>query len=151
MLLLVLPKDGRDGFSWIERRLTLRQIRTRPNSAFRWRFDGRRGTRRWLCVLYWSFVCRPHWRSVDAMCEMFQMGAHILCWCGERFCLWALSGINTGLFLVCILCVYFLKFCNYSLCSLCKLFTSRNREFVSVQLRDMKLLRKRISHTFFFS
>ena len=39
------------------------------------------------------------------MCEMFQMGAHTLCWYGGRFCLGTLLGINTVLFLVCILCI----------------------------------------------
>jgi hypothetical protein len=62
------------------------------------------------------------------MCEMFQMGAHILCWYGGRVCLWALSGIDTVLFLVCILCIrIFSVFCNYSLYFLCKLFTSPNQ------------------------
>jgi hypothetical protein len=46
------------------------------------------------------------------MCEIFQMGAHTLCWYGGRFCLWALSGINTAWFLVCIhcICIFFLYF-----------------------------------------
>ena len=71
-------------------------------------------TRRWMCVLYWSFLWRPRWRRLDTMCEMFQMGAHILCWYGGRVCLWALSGINTVLFLVCIFCICILfVFCNY--------------------------------------
>ena len=56
----------------------------------------------------------PRWRRLDSICEIFQMGAHILCWCGGRVCLWALSGTNTVLFLVCILCIcIFFVFCNY--------------------------------------
>jgi hypothetical protein len=71
----------------------------------RWRFDWRGWrTRRWLCVLYWSFLWRSQLRSVDTMCEIFQMGAHTLCRYEGRFCLWALSGIHTGLFFVSILC-----------------------------------------------
>jgi len=57
------------------------------------------------------------------MCAMFQMGTHSLCWCGERFCLWDLSGINFFsllslyplylylLYFVTILCAFFV---NYS-------------------------------------
>jgi hypothetical protein len=68
-----------------------------------------------MCVLYWSFLWRPQWRRLDSMCEMFQIGAHILCWYGGRDCLWPLSRINTVLFLVCILCICILcVFCNYS-------------------------------------
>jgi hypothetical protein len=90
-----------------------------PNCSYRWRFDRRRGTRRWLCALYWSFLWRPPCRRVDRMCEIFQIGAQTLCWYGGRFCLWALSGINTVLFLVCVLCMCnFLNFvtilCNIS-------------------------------------
>jgi hypothetical protein len=66
-----------------------------------WRCDRRGwGTRRWLSVLYWSFLWRPHWRILDRMCEMFQRGAQTLCWYGGRFCFWVLSGINTVLFIV---------------------------------------------------
>jgi hypothetical protein len=93
--------------------------------SYRWRFDGRRWvTRRWMCVLYWSFLWRPQWKRLDTMCEMFQMGAHILCWYGGRVCLWALSGINTVLFLVCVIwiCSYFVNIFYF----LCKLFTSPN-------------------------
>ena len=67
--------------------------------------------------------------ELDTTCEMFQMGEHILCWCGGRFCWWDLSRINTVLFLFCILCscvVFFFVFCNYSVCFLWKLFTSPN-------------------------
>jgi hypothetical protein len=106
MLFLVLQKDGRRGFAGIQLRLTFHQIRTMTLLFFLRRFDGkRRGTRRWLCVLYWSFLWRPQWRRLDMMCEMFQMGAHTLCWYGGRFCLWDFSGINAVLFLVCILCI----------------------------------------------
>jgi len=89
-----------------------------PSCSFRWRFDRRRWvTRRWMYVLYWSFLWRLQWRRLDSICEMFQMGAHILCWYGGRVCLWALSEINTVLFLVCILCIrfffFFFRFCNY--------------------------------------
>jgi hypothetical protein len=70
----------------------------------RWRFDWRGwGTRRWLCVLYWSFLWRSQCRRVDTMCKIFQMGAQTLCWYGGRFCLRNLSGINTVMFLVCSL------------------------------------------------
>jgi len=54
------------------------------------------------CVLHWSFLWRPQVRRVDTMCEIFQMGAHTLCWYGGRFCLWAFSEINTVLFFLCI-------------------------------------------------
>ena len=55
------------------------------------------------------------------MCEMLQMGAHTLCWYGGRVYLLALSGMNTVLFLVCILRICnFFKFCDYSLCFLGK-------------------------------
>ena len=30
-----------------------------PNCSFSWRFDRRRGTRRWLWILYWSVLSRP--------------------------------------------------------------------------------------------
>ena len=73
-----------------------------PNCSFRWRFDKRRGTRRWLFVQYWSFLWRPQCRRVDTMCEIFQMGAHTVCLYGGRFCLWALSEINTVLFFLSI-------------------------------------------------
>jgi hypothetical protein len=82
-----------------------------PSYSFRWQFDVKRwGTRRWLYVLYWSFLWRPCWRRLGTMCEMFRMGAHILCWYEGRFCLWALSVINSVLFLGCILCI-----CNFFL------------------------------------
>jgi hypothetical protein len=69
----------------------------------RWRFDWRGwGTRRWLCVLYWSLLWKPQFGGVDTMCEILQMGAHTLYWYGGRFFLWALLGISTVLFLVCI-------------------------------------------------
>jgi hypothetical protein len=55
------------------------------------------------------------------MCEMFQMGAHTLCWHGGRFCLWALSGINTFVLSSHPLYLYFFVFGDYSLCFLCKL------------------------------
>jgi len=53
------------------------------------------------------------------MCEIFQMGAHTLCWYEGRFFLWVFSGINAVLFLVCILCI-----CNFLnsvtiLCAFC--------------------------------
>jgi hypothetical protein len=32
--------------------------------------------------------------TMDTMCEMFQIGAQTLCWCGGRLCLWVLSGVN---------------------------------------------------------
>jgi len=38
---------------------------------------------------------RPQLRRVDTPCKIFQMGAHTLCLYGGRFCLSALSGINT--------------------------------------------------------
>jgi hypothetical protein len=69
------------------------------------RFDRRGwGTRRWLYVLYWSFLWRPQWRKLDTLWEILQMGAQTLCWYGGRFCLWALLGINTVLFLFFIFC-----------------------------------------------
>ena len=90
--------------------------------SFRWRFDGRRwGTRRWLCVLYWSFLWRLQWRRLDKMCEIFQMGAHTMCWYGRRFCLWAMSRIKIVLFLVCILCI-FIFLCFFTI--LCVFFVN---------------------------
>jgi hypothetical protein len=98
-----------------------------PSYSSRWWFDERKGRKRWLCVLYWLFLWIPQWRRVEVMCEIFQMGAHTVCWSGGRFYLWALLVIIIVLFLVCILCICnFLKFCNYSLCFLCKLSTSPN-------------------------
>ena len=90
-----------------------------PACSLRWRYDGRIGTRRWLCALYESFLWRPLMRRVDTMCEILQMGAHTLCWCGGRFSLWVLSQINTALFLV-----YILFVCNFLnsvniLCAFC--------------------------------
>jgi len=68
-----------------------------------------------VCSVLW----RPQLKRVDTMYEIFQMGPHTLCWYGGRFCLWALFGINTVLFLVCFLCI-----CNFLnavtiLCSFC--------------------------------
>ena len=54
------------------------------------------------------------------MCEMFQMGKHTLCWCGGRFCLWVLSGINTVLFLFCILCICIFLYFVTILCAACE-------------------------------
>jgi hypothetical protein len=88
----------------------------RTSSSCCWRFDWREWwTRRLWCVLYWSFLLRPHWRRVDMIYELFQVGDHTLCWYGERFCLWALSGINTVLFLVCIIWNCNFLYCNYFL------------------------------------
>jgi len=53
------------------------------------------------------------------MCEMFQMGAHTVCWYGGRFCLWSLSGINIVLFLVCILCIRIFFYFVTILCAFC--------------------------------
>ena len=50
-----------------------------PNCSFRWRFDGRRGTRRWLYALYWAFLWIPQWRKLDTLCETCQVGAHTQC------------------------------------------------------------------------
>ena len=71
--------------------------------------------------LYWSFLRRPRWRRLDTMCEMFQMDEHTLCWCGGRFCLWAMSGINTDLFLFFIfcICIFFLYFVTIP-CAFCE-------------------------------
>ena len=56
--------------------------------------------------------------------QCFRWAHHALCWCGGRFCLRALSRINTVFFIVCIFVfVIFLIFCNHFLC---KLFTSPN-------------------------
>ena len=126
MLFLVLQKDRR-GFNRIQLRLTRYKFEQWPSCSFRWRFNGRRRTRQWLCVLYWSFLCRPQWRRVDTTCKLLQMGAQNVCRYEGRFCLRALSWINTVLFLVCILCISnFFKLCNYSLWFLCKLFISPN-------------------------
>jgi len=96
-----------------------------PSCSFCWQFNRKRwGTRRWLCVLYWSFLWRPLWRRLDTMCKMFQMGAHTLCWYGGRFCLWALSGINTVLFSVCILCICIFPFFLYFVTILCAFFVN---------------------------
>ena len=127
MLFLVLQKDRREGLPGSNSVCYFIKFESWPSCSFRLWFDGRRGTRRWLRVLYWSFLWLPQWRRVDMMCEIFQVGAHTVCWYGGRFCLWALSGMNTVLFLVCIFCIcIFFKFCKYSLCCLCKLFTSPN-------------------------
>ena len=124
---LVLQKDRREVLPGSNSVWQFIRFEHWPSCYFRWWFDGRRGTRRWLCVLYWSFLWLPQWRRVGTMCEIFQMGARTVCWYGGRFCLWAVSGINTVLLLVRILCICnFLKFCNYSLCFVCKLFTSSN-------------------------
>jgi len=98
MLFLVLQKDRREGLPGLNSVWHSIRFRHWPKCSFRWRFDKRRGTRRWLCVLYWSFLWRPQCRRVETMCEIFQMGAHTLCWYGGRFCLWDLSRINTVLF-----------------------------------------------------
>jgi len=78
MLFLVLQKGRREGFAKIQ--IHLNSIRSGHWSkcSFRWRFHGRRGTGRWLCVVYWSFLWRPKWRRVDTMCKTFQVGAHTL-------------------------------------------------------------------------
>ena len=123
ILFLVLQKDGREEFAGIQLRLTI-TFGHWPNCSIRWRSDRKRGTRRWLRDLHRSFLWRSQCSRVDTMCEIFQMGAHTLCWYGGRFCLWALSRINTLLFFLCI-CNFF-KFCNYSLYFLGKLFTSPN-------------------------
>ena len=150
MLFLFLQKDRREGLPGSNSVWHFVRFEHRPSSSFRWWFDGRRGTIRWLCVLYWSFIWRQQWRRVDTMYEIFQRGAHTVCWCGRRFCLWTFSGTSTLLFLVCILRICnFLKFCNYSSCFLCKLFTSQIRNTCAPIY--MKLLQKRILQTCFFS
>jgi len=105
MLFLVLQKDRSEGLLGSNSVWHFIRFEHWPSCSFRWWFDGRRGTRRWLCVLYWSFLCRPQWRRVDTMCKIFQMGTHNVCRYEGRFCLWALSRINTVLFLVCIICI----------------------------------------------
>jgi len=96
MLFLALQKDRRDGLPGSSSVWHSIRFRHWPSCSFRWWFHGRRwGTRCWFCVLYWSFLWIPEWRRLDTMCEKFQMGEHTFCWCGGRFCLWALSGINT--------------------------------------------------------
>ena len=102
MLFLVLQKDRRESLPGSSSTWHLIRFEHRPSCSFRWWFDGRRGTIRWLCVPYWSFLWRPQWRRVDTMCEIFQMGAHTVCWYEGRFCLWAFSEIKAVLFLVCI-------------------------------------------------
>jgi len=55
--------------------------------------------------------------------KIFQMGAHSWCWYGGRFCLWTLSGINSVLFLFCILCIlHFLYFVNIP-CASCEKYS----------------------------
>ena len=113
MLFLVLQKDRREGLPGSNSVWHFIRFEHRPTCSFRWRFDRRRGTICWLCVLYWSFLWRPQWRRVDTMYGIFQRGAHTVCWYEGRFCLWALSGINTVLFLVCILRIcHFLNYVN---------------------------------------
>jgi len=95
---------------------------------------------------------RPQWRKLETMCEMFQMDARTLCWCGGRFCLWDLSGINFFLFLVCVLCIsiFFLCFVTF----LCVFFVNYSspqiRNTCAPNLGEIKLLRKRILHPFSF-
>jgi hypothetical protein len=91
-----------------------------------------------LCVLYSLFLWRPLWRRLDTMCEMFQMGEHTLCWCGGRFCLWSLSGLNTVLFLFCILCICIFLFFVTIPCGFCENYLSPPNEAHSPpQIRNM--------------
>jgi len=97
MLFLVLQKDRREGLPGSHSVWHFIRFEHWPSCSFRWRLDRR------LCVLHWSFLWISHWRRVDTICEIFQMGAHTVCSHEGRFCLWAFSGINIVLFLVCIL------------------------------------------------
>jgi hypothetical protein len=107
MLFLVLQKDGRDGLSGSSSVWHSIRFGHWPSSSFRWQFDVRRDIWRWLFVPHWSFFWKPQWRRLDMMCEMFQIGAHSLCWYGGRFFLWVLSRINRSIvfFIVYILCI----------------------------------------------
>jgi len=51
-------------------------------------------------------------------------GPQTLSWCGGKFCLWALSGINIVLFLFCILCIciFFLYFITIP-CAFCEKYS----------------------------
>jgi len=83
MLFLVLQKDRREVLPGSNSVWQFIRFEHRPSCSLRWWFDGRSGTIWWFCVLWW-----PQLRRVDTMCEIFQMGAHTVCWYGGRFCLW---------------------------------------------------------------
>ena len=113
-------------FSGIQLRLTLIRFEHWPSCSFRWQFNWRRRTRRWLCVLYRSFLWKPQWIRVDTMCEIFQMGAHtVLVW---RKFLFVRLFRDKYCFVLSLYLLYlqFFQFCNYFLWFLCKLFNSPN-------------------------
>jgi hypothetical protein len=87
MLFLFLQKDGRKGCAGIQLRLTLHQIRTLTYLFLSLTIRRKMKYMTLIVCLHWSLFWRPQWRRLDAMCEMFQMGAHTLCWYGGRVCL----------------------------------------------------------------
>ena len=123
MLFLALQKDGREGFAGIQ----FRQTRTLTQVFLSMKI--RRKNSKTLTVSTVLVVSLREGRIRHA--KYLRWAYTLLADTEGRFYLWALSGIYSVLFLVCIFCIcIFLKLCNYSLCFLCKLFTSPNQEHV---------------------
>jgi len=147
---LVLQKYGRERFAGIHLRLTLHQIRTLTYlflSLTTWRQKIRNKTLIVCSVLVVSLKTtmektRYHVRNDSDGCTHF-----VLVW---RKILWALSGINTVLFVVCILCIFF--YFVTILCDFCVNYLAPEiRNTCAPDLGRWNFLRKRVLHTFFFS